>query len=134
MQIGRTGLLLAILLCVIAALYGQFLWNPILFDDLLFFMADAQGNQPVSNYHFSLFELRSLPYATLAWGKAAFGLDMLHFRVENLLLHGAVSIALFFFMARLFYAVFGARDDSLLCYRALAFCAALLFALHPVAV
>ncbi|MDP1995860.1 MAG: tetratricopeptide repeat protein [Gallionella sp.] len=49
-------------------------------------------------------------------------------------MHGAVTIALFLFLARLFDAVYGARADSLLSYRALAFCAALLFALHPVAV
>lgn len=122
------------LLALIFALYGQFLWNPIVFDDLPFFMLDERGNQPVSGYHFSLFELRSLPYATLAWGKAAFGLDMLHFRVENLLLHAAVSIALFFFLARLFDAVYGTRADSLLGVHTLAFAAALFFALHPVAV
>lgn len=134
MQLRRTGLLLVILLCAIAALYSKFLWNPIVFDDLPFFMVNDVGHQPVDDYRYSLFELRSLPYATLAWGKAAFGLDMLHFRIENLLLHAAVAMALFFFLARLFDAVYGARADSLLSTRTLAFCAALLFALHPVAV
>lgn len=134
MQMARISWLVGVLSCAVAALYGQFLWNPILFDDLSFFMLDNQGNQPVSNYHLSLLELRSLPYATLAWGKAAFGLNMLHFRVENMLLHAAVTIALFFFLARLFDVIYGARADALLSSRALAFCAALLFALHPVAV
>lgn len=123
-----------LLLTAISALYGQFLWNPILFDDLPFFMVNDAGHQPVDDYRYSLFELRSLPYATFAWGKAAFGLDMLHFRVENLLLHAAVAIVLYFFLMRLFDAVCGTRADSLLSSRALAFCAALLFALHPVAV
>ena len=59
---------------------------------------------------------------------------MLHFRIENLLLHAAVAMALFFFLARLFDVIFGARAEALLSSRALAFCAALLFALHPVAV
>ena len=134
MQLQRTGLLLAILLCAISLLYGQFLWNPIVFDDLPFFMLDKPGNQPVDDYRFSPFELRSLPYATLAWGKAAFGLDMLHFRIENLLLHAVVVITLFFFLQRLFDAVYGVRASSLLSSRVLAFCATLLFALHPVAV
>jgi len=134
MQMKHTLAYLIGLLLVILALYGQFLWNPIVFDDLPFFMVDEYGNQPVSKYQFSLFELRSLPYATLAWGKSAFGLDMLHFRVENLLLHAAVAMALFFFLARLFDVIFGARAEALLSSRALAFCAALLFALHPVAV
>lgn len=123
-----------LLLIATAALYGQFLWNPIQFDDLPLFMVDNAGNQPISTFHFSLLELRSLPYATLAWTKAWYGLEMFHFRVENLLLHAAVTIALFFFLAQLFDAVYGARTDSLLSSHTLAFFTALLFALHPVAV
>lgn len=122
------------LFIAVLALYGQFLWNPIVFDDLPFFTLDRSGVQPVSNFHFSPIKLRSLPYATLAWGKDAFGLDMLHFRIENLLLHAAVAVALFSFLARLFDTLYGARANSLFGSRALAFCAALLFALHPVAV
>jgi tetratricopeptide (TPR) repeat protein len=115
----------------VAALYGQFLWNPIVFDDLPFFMVDGSGHQPVDDYRYSPFELRSLPYASLAWGKALFGLDMLHFRIENALLHAAVAVALFFFLARLFRQLL---ITSRLSPEALAFSAALLFALHPVAV
>lgn len=122
-----------LLVLAVATLYGQFLWNPILFDDLWFFMVDNEGNQPVSNFHFSLLELRSLPYATLAWGKAWFGLEMFHFRVENLLLHAAVVVALFFFLAALFAAVYGKHGKNGLSPRSAAFFAALLFALHPVA-
>lgn len=133
MKIHHTWFFAVLLLSAVAALYGQFLWNPILFDDRPFFMVDGAGVQPVDNYRYSPFELRSLPYATLAWGKAAFGLDMLHFRVENLLLHAAVAISLFFFLARLFDAVYGERAESQLSSRVMAFCAALLFALHPVA-
>lgn len=134
MQLRRTGLLLVILLCAIAALYGQFLSNPLVFDDLPFLKVDDVGQHAVDSFRYSPFELRSLPYATLAWGKAAFGLDMLHFRIENLLLHAAVAITLFFFLARLFDVIYGARTESLLSSHTLAFCAALLFALHPVAV
>ena len=122
-----------LLLNAVAAIYGQFLWNPILFDDLSFFMVDNAGNQPVSNYHFSLFELRSLPYATLAWTKAWFGLDLINFRLGNLLLHAAAVLALFGFLAKLFAAVYGERDAAVLSPRLAAFFAALLFALHPVA-
>lgn len=134
MQIKRTGLPLLVLLCAIAALYGQFLWSAIVFDDLPFFMADEAGHQPVDDFRYSLLELRSLPYATLAWGKAAFGLNMLHFRVENLLLHAAVAMTLFLFMRRLFECVYGTRADSRLSSSTLALFAALLFALHPVVV
>lgn len=122
-----------LLLIAVVVVYGQFLWNPILFDDLPFFMVDNAGNQPVSNYHFSLFELRSLPYATLAWTKAWFGLDLIGFRVGNLLLHAAAVLALFGFLAKLFAAVCGERSETDLSPRLAAFFAALLFALHPVA-
>lgn len=122
------------LIALVAALYGQFLENPILFDDLHFFMVDNDGKQPVSAYRFSLFELRSLPYATLAWTKAGFGLDLINFRVGNLLLHAAVVLALFAFLSGLFAEVYGERSNETgLPPRLAAFFAALLFALHPVA-
>lgn len=122
------------LLLAVAILYGQFLRSPILFDDLYFFEPTSVQNHPVDHFQFSPFELRSLPYATLAWGKDMFGPDMLHFRIASLLLHAAVAISLFFFLARLFDAVYPGRSGALLDSRAMAFCAALLFALHPVAV
>lgn len=122
------------LLLAVAILYGQFLRSPILFDDLYFFEPASVQNHPVDHFQFSPFELRSLPYATLAWGKAMFGTDMLHFRIASLLLHAAVAISLFFFLARLFDAVYPGRSGAMLDSRAMAFCAALLFALHPVAV
>lgn len=133
MQIKRFWFSVVLLLVAVAVLYGQFLWNPIVFDDLPFFMVDKTGHLPVEDYQFSLFELRSLPYATLAWGKAAFGLDMLHFRVENLLLHGAVVVTLFFFLTMLFATARIEHDSYGLSSRSAAFFASLLFALHPVA-
>jgi tetratricopeptide (TPR) repeat protein len=132
MQINRIWLFVVLLLGAVIALYGQFLWNPIIFDDLPFFMLDNAGNQPISTYHFSPLELRSLPYATLAWSKSLFGLELFHFRVENLLLHAAVVLALFFFLAKLFAAVCGDQGKNELSTRSCAFFAALLFALHPV--
>lgn len=133
MKIYRVQIFVVLLLAAVAALYGQFLWNPILFDDLPFFMADNMGNMPVSVFHYSPFELRSLPYATLAWTKDAFGLDLIYFRLGNLLLHAAVVVALFFFLSGLFAAVYSERDDAGLSPHLAAFFAALLFALHPVA-
>ncbi len=133
-----------ILVISVCALYGQFLLNPIVFDDLPFFMTDHDGRQPVDGYRYSPFELRSLPYASLAWGKALFGLEMMHFRIENMLLHAAVVVALFFFLTRLFTLlgadstepslVDKASTNSKFSPEVWAFCAALLFALHPVAV
>ncbi|MBI5437758.1 MAG: tetratricopeptide repeat protein [Nitrosomonadales bacterium] len=157
---SRTWIPVLLLVLATTALYGQFLWNPIIFDDVPFFRLDNENKQQVSGYRFSLLELRSLPYATLAWSKEWFGLEVFYFRVENLLLHAGVVLALFFFLAGLFAAVCGAATsvpfepnhskpirpstgsgrayfnkilDGSISPRVTAFFAALLFALHPVA-
>ena len=122
-----------LLLASVIALYARFLSNPLVFDDLYLFMMDAAGHQPVSDSHFSLFELRSLPYATLAWTKAWFGLDLINFRIGNLLLHAGVVLTLFFFLSSLFTEVIGDDKKESLSPHLAAFFAALLFALHPVA-
>ncbi|MFZ3018806.1 MAG: tetratricopeptide repeat protein [Gallionella sp.] len=128
-------LLCLLLLVVVAVLYGQYLWNPILFDDSSFFTIEADGSSHIlkSAASFSLFELRSLPYATLGWTAQIFGLELIWFRLGNLLLHAAVVLALFFFLTKLFVAVYGDHDEVALSPRHAAFFAALLFALHPVA-
>lgn len=123
-----------VLLLAVAVLYGQFLWNPIVFDDLPFFMVDQSGRQPVDAYQYSFLELRSLPYASLAWSKSMFGLDMLHFRIENAALHAAVAVSLFALLVKMFRRFVPQRSAEHLSPVALAFSAALLFALHPVAV
>ncbi len=131
-------LLLCTLLAVfVAALYGQFLWSPILFDDSSFFQLENDGTSHVLSFSsFSPLEIRSLPYATLAWTAQLFGLDLIGFRIGNLVLHAAAVVALFFFLWQLFDAVLPKdviRPDRL-DYRWAAFFAALLFGLHPVAV
>jgi len=122
--IKHKNLLFTFALCgAVFALYGQFLSNTLVFDDL-----------PVRNNDFSLFALRSLPYATLEWGMDLFGGEIFYFRVESLLLHAAVSIALYFFLLRLFKYLLPPRVEGRLNNDTLAFFAALLFALHPVSV
>lgn len=135
---GQSLFLLALLLVMaVSALYGQFLWNPIVFDDLDFF---REGSATLRHFgsDFAPLEVRWLPYATLAWTARLFGLEMLNFRVGNLLLHAATAVALFFFLARLFRCVLGREINILnsagLSLNWMAFFAALLFALHPVAV
>lgn len=136
MQIYRSWVFIVLLLGATAMLYGQFLWNPIVFDDLQFFMVDKAGKPPISDFQFSWFSLRSLPYATIAWTANLLGLDLINFRVEGLLLHAAVGVALFFFVLQVYRQVLanGANDGQKLPVIWLAFFAALLFVLHPVAV
>jgi len=103
MQINRSAVFVFLLLGAIAALYGQFLHNPTVFDDLYFFMRDNEGHLAIEKYaNPSLLDLRALPYATLAWSAQLFGFDMLPFRVENLLLHWLVVAALALFVLRLY--------------------------------
>ncbi len=128
MSMNRRWIFVVLLIAAVVLLYGQFLWNPIVFDDNPLFTVDIKGNFPVSNDHFSLLELRSLPYATLAWTKAAFGLDLINFRLGNLLLHALAVLALFYFLEKLIAAVHVENA------RLAAFFTAMLFALHPVAV
>lgn len=133
----KTLLMIVLLVALVAALYGQFLWNPILFDDSSFFQLEGDGSSHVATFSsFSPLELRSLPYATLAWTAQLFGLELIGFRIGNLALHAATVVALFFFLWQLFDAVLpkhAARQDHM-DYRWAAFFAALLFGLHPVAV
>lgn len=126
-----------VLVALIASLYAQFLGSQIVFDDIPFFMSNESGEQPVSAYRFSLFEIRSLPYATLTWTQAWFGLDLPSFRIGNLLLHAAVTASLYLFLQSLLLALADTSGGKLLKtpapYSLAAFFAALLFGLHPVA-
>ncbi|ADL56549.1 hypothetical protein [Gallionella capsiferriformans] len=98
---------------LIAALYGQFLHNPIVFDDLYFFMLDNEGHSAIEKFSSpALWDLRALPYATLAWNAALFGFDLLPFRIENLLLHWAVVAAMGLFVLSLYRAVLPSTNLS----------------------
>lgn len=129
------NLLLPVILLAMAVfvLYGQFLWNPVVFDDANFFVMDEGGHQQVSDFRFNLLEVRSLPYATLAWGVEWLGLDLRHFRIENMLLHLAVTLALYLFLHAMIKQFGANTSEQRLSPRYTAFFGALIFALHPVA-
>lgn len=131
--VHQTRIAIVVLLACVAGLYGQFLWNPIIFDDLSFFLIEAQGAQPVDSIVYSPLEVRSLPYATLAWTKALFGLDLIYFRLGNLLLHTATVFALYAFLKNLFSSVYVGKNSESLNANQAALLAAFLFALHPIA-
>ena len=120
-------------LCLpVTYLYGQFFWNPVVFDDIYFF--DGSVHEQYLNKTFS-FDLRWLPYATLEWTRSLFGLDLIGFRVGNLALHLATTITLFLFLRRLFECILPANhsNEGLSPYW-LAFFGALIFSLHPASV
>lgn len=121
---------------LIAALYGQFLHNPIVFDDLYFFLLDHDGHSSVERFGaLPWWNLRALPYATLAWNAQLFGFDLLPFRIENLLLHWLVVVALGLFVLRLYRSVLPAdKDNENTGMTTAVLVVVTLFALHPVAV
>lgn len=129
----RTIFLLAALCLPVTLLYGQFLWNPTVFDDANFF--DGLDHSPYQDKIFS-FNLRWLPYATLEWTHSLFGSKVIWFRLGNLILHLATTVTLFLFLRRLFERVcsYGTENNDVLSAHWLAFFAALIFALHPVSV
>lgn len=125
-----------LLLAVLASLlYGMFLWNPIVFDDANYFWGDIPqqyGHMPFQ------FDFRWFPYASLGWTQVYLGSDLIYFRLGNLALHIATSVALFVFLRGLFVDTLGQqaepRDIVTVPLDWLAFFGALIFALHPVAV
>lgn len=128
----------ALIALVITALYGQFLYNPIVFDDLYFFLQDADGHSAIAKFaSLSMGDLRGLPNATLAWTAEIFGFGLPPFRIGNFLLHFFVVIGLAFFLSRLYQVVLhkgvevgGERTGRLVAV----LIAVSLFALHPLTV
>lgn len=125
------GLAWVVLALCIAALYGQFLWNPLIFDDTPFFIADADGLQTIDAFRFSWVGPRSLPHLSLAWTKASFGMELLPFRVGNLALHVGVALAVYALLKILVAKAYGHQDFALQLPGQLALIATLVFAVHP---
>jgi hypothetical protein len=94
------AMLAALLLLGVAVLsmYGLFLRNPLVFDDVN--VLDGQIHQEYLNTFFR-FNLRWLPYATFEWTRAALGTDLIWQRLGNLVLHGTNGLLLFVFVQRL---------------------------------
>jgi hypothetical protein len=133
---GKTIRWLTVIGALIAALYGQFLHNPIVFDDQYAFLLDKDGHSAIDNFaNPGLLDLRALPYATLAWSARFFGLDLAHFRIENLLLHWGVVIVMALFVLRLYRMVLpDAKPSENTGIAASVLIIACMFALHPVAI
>jgi hypothetical protein len=114
-------------------LYGQFLYNPMVFDDFNFF--NGLEHEQLSGkgiFH----SLRWVSYSTFDLTHEFLGRKMVWFRLGNLALHLATIIILFLFLRRLFTRVlpFDYESNGRLSLHWLAFFGALIFALHPVSV
>lgn len=126
----------ALLLAGVFFFYAGAYQYPLIFDDMGLI---NPVNLPNMATFCTTLEKRCLSYSTFALTYLAAGLDLFWFRFGNVLCHALSTLACFLFLDRLFNAVrrqspdgagaaFRAKD------RLLAFCGALLFAVHPVAV
>jgi regulator of sirC expression with transglutaminase-like and TPR domain len=125
----------ALMVVGVFLLYAGSYRNPLVFDDGIIasiLRQDAAGAcAPLGR--------RCLPYLTFGLTYLGAGADLFWLRFGNVLCHAAAALACFFFLDRLFDAVRRTgpphaeesfpRQDHLL-----AFCGALLFAVHPVTV
>ena len=115
------------LFLAVDAIYGRFLWNPLVFDD--FYVFDGKTLQKYEAFKFTL---RWFPYASFEWTEKILGPMLMWQRLGNLILHFITCFALFLFLRRLFGIVI--RDGVGLSVDWLAFFAALIFALEPASV
>jgi len=121
-----------LLVCVLGV-YGGSLSAPFVFDDFTLFSNSATLSKYGHGYFD--FELRWLPYASLAWTVDWLGYDRTWLRLGNVLLHGINAITLFYLLRRLFKATLANQDTTLPAKLSwFAFFGALIFALHPIAV
>jgi protein O-mannosyl-transferase len=118
------------LFMAVCLLYLPFLGNPFVFDDMTFFFSGTADHYAHSWFHF---DLRWLPNATLGWTELAFSNVVTHFfHLGNLLLHAANVIFLFYLLRQLVTTAVPDCKSSAVVIGS--WFAALIFALHPVAV
>ena len=130
------------LLCLaVLALYGPYLGNPLVFEDTGFFLRDATGTVAPGQEQLNPLLLRSLPQATLAWLWNAFDHNLGYVRLGHVLLHLAVVLSVYGCTLQLRAALARrvrrpVRPGATVAApnRSVAFAAAVLFAVHPVAV
>ncbi|MEW6689437.1 MAG: tetratricopeptide repeat protein [Pseudomonadota bacterium] len=126
-RLARIALPCVALLALALALYGGSLGYPLVFDDKRLVGALAA----MRDAGFSL-ERRGITFGSFGWIYGAFGPDWRWQRLANVLLHGAVAVALFLFLRRLLAVVPGSPSGRAEPWYA--FAGAALFALHPAAV
>lgn len=129
------SLMLSVLLALmLIVLYGNFLSSPMIFDD-----PNVVNDASLQYFYATPFEfqLRWFAYASLAWTKHLFGLDLIYYRVGNLAIHVATCAVLFVFLQRLYGRVLSCSESGIaksVPIELLALFGTAFFALNPVAV
>jgi tetratricopeptide (TPR) repeat protein len=113
------------------SVYLPFLGNPFFFDDLHFFTSVILGQYAHSSFNL---DLRWFPYYSFGWTAEVFSDVVPHFfHLGNLLLHATNTILVFYVLREIVGAVNQDRQNSPELILG-AWIAALIFAVHPVAV
>jgi tetratricopeptide (TPR) repeat protein len=125
----------ALLVVGVFLLYVGSYRYPLVFDDKLINPVQLPGLAASC----AALATRCVAYTTFGLTYLAAGLDLFWFRFGNVLCHALASLACFLFFDRLFDAARrrspdGVEEHSGARYRLLAFCGAVLFAVHPVTV
>jgi len=123
----------ALLAIGVFLLYAGSYRNPLVFDDRIINLVELPGMSTAC----ATLQNRCLTYTTFGLTYLATGLDLFWFRAGNVLCHALASLACFVFLDRLFDAVRQADRAAELApdrVRLLAFCGAMLYAVHPVTV
>lgn len=111
-------------------LFGGFLSNPLVFDDIYFFLAGTPEKYVAQGFQF---HPRWWIYYSMGLTFMHIGPEVIWQRMGNLALHIASAMALYLFISRLLNDLDDSPRNGISTDWA-AFLAALLFALHPVAV
>jgi hypothetical protein len=119
-----------LLACLVILLYGSFLSNPLVFDDIYFFLA---GNPEKYIDQGFQFQPRWWAYYSLGLTFVHIGPELIWLRLGNLILHIATGLALFTLLFRLLSDLDKPRQGGLKLEWAV-LSAVLLFLLHPAAV
>lgn len=114
-------------------LYGQFLDNPLVFDDFNFF---KEANRELLRDLSMVQKSRWIAYGSFQWQPVLFGKELPWYRIGNLVLHLVTCFVLFLFLRRLFRRVLPRLDanNEILPSHWLALFGALIFAVHPASV
>ena len=123
----RETLRVALLLAIVALIYGNTLRNEFTMDDGVYILRNTQVTQPSVRELFAPNKtsnvFRPVTFATLALNWRLGGSRPFGFHVFNLILHACTTVLLYF----LLNALLGASPPA----KAVAFAAALVFAVHP---
>lgn len=121
-----------VLAAIVLFLYGGFLSNPYIFDDLRIFNKVISADNVMPEYHFAWLQGRSLPYASFYWTKLIAGERIEYFKIGNVVIHVLTAIVMYLAI-RLLLQISTKETYKKTTLSLIAWVSATIFAVHPVA-